>query len=70
VGSGVEIKVADHNIGINLHASGVTDVDLDSLQARSLAPHFSARASAAFAFPDPAAPETDVRAYKRRARND
>ena len=67
MGSGVEIKVADHNIGINLHASGVADVDLDSMQARSLAPHFLPRASAAFAFPDPAAPETDVRRLQKES---
>src|SRR5262249_22563382 len=35
-----EVFTADHNIGINLHASGVADVDLDSPQARLLAATF------------------------------
>jgi len=40
VAEATEGFTADHNIGINLHASGVADVDLDSPQARSLAAVF------------------------------
>ncbi len=40
VAEAAEVFPADHNIGINLHASGVADVDLDSPHARLLAPIF------------------------------